>query len=298
MAREPNQEHGPNNPAPKGIDLTPDNLIERLGDIDDMAGLVQLAGYIGPAKAKGYARIYSDLSFSSYVEIPDDAIVSRTKPLDDDPMGKSIVYIRSGVRTKSVSVTTRSVESDYLSGVIASSYLGQSQMRGPVAPQGGVTSDPNVCTTLVCQTVSLAFCIQGQGRGPAAPQGGVTSDPNVCTTLVCQTVSLAFCIQGQGRGPVAPQGGVTSDPNVCTTLVCETVSLAFCIQGQGRGPVAPQGGVTSDPNVCTTLVCQTVSLAFCIQGQGRGPVAPQGGVTSDPNVCTTLVCETVSLAFC
>jgi hypothetical protein len=290
MARRPRSET--DDPAAEPDKFVPDSAVNDLhSDPDDFSPQTTLIGYVGPSPNDDNFRLYTDLSFSKFYEIPKDALKGRTSADSSDENAPSIIRIDAGARVRIVTHSESSVEASAIAGNISSGYLSGSVRCGRGA-LSGFSTDPNVCTTLVCETVSVAFCAQGRG---ASPRGGFSTDPNVCTTLVCETVSVAFCAQGRGAGP---RGAFSTDPNVCTTIACETISLAVCAQGRGA---APRGGFSTDPNVCTTLVCETISLAVC--AQGARAAAPQTfDVTIDPNACppiltNPMICDPVPPSF-
>jgi hypothetical protein len=210
---------------PKATDLSPDSIVEQLHpDTEITEAAVTLTGYLGPSSTDDNVRLYSNLSFTSYYEIPKDGILGRAKADPKDEDSATVLRVKSDTRLDIVNSTRRTIEANALSGSITGNYLSTAQFQAGGAGIQGLTSDPNVCTTVVCGTISTFICAQGAGRGPGI-QGGVTSDPNVCTTVVCATISAFICAQGAGRGP-AVQGGFT-DPGCCTgppwcptTIVC------------------------------------------------------------------------------
>ena len=86
-------------------------------------GLTELAGYLGPVGADGSCRLYLDLSFRQYVEIPNAAtqIVDVTTAGPDDPDGPSRVYVIAKTRV-SVDVST---VAEALCGVAGGTITGE-----------------------------------------------------------------------------------------------------------------------------------------------------------------------------
>jgi hypothetical protein len=263
------------------LNLDPDRIVNELHpNPDSLESVVTLEGYLGPSSTQGNVRLYLDLTFNNYYEIPNakDAIVGRTRKDPVDESSQTILRVRSQTRLQVVSISSKNVEAGYLSGAITSGFLGTSQSQGALSAVGGLQgiTDCSLCTGLVCLTVSLAFCAQGQARGGIGPQG--ITDCSVCTTIVCGTISLAFCAQGRGGAGVQ---GIT-DCSLCTGLPCLTVSLAFCAQGQARGGIGPQ--TATFPGLCTvTVLPHTIC---CAQGLGGAaasdrPSGAAGGQARD-----------------
>lgn len=132
--------------SPGDVNLETHPLVARLhADPDELTDLVTLAGYLGPSKREGYVRLYADLTFRNYYEIPTEGIVS-TSPADaSDENSPTTVHVSGGTQVDKVSVTSQSTEARFLQGSIASDYLG-----GAGAGAGGWTMAG--CTvTLNCQ---------------------------------------------------------------------------------------------------------------------------------------------------
>jgi hypothetical protein len=111
--------------SPGNVNLETHPLVAKLhADPDQLSGLVALGGYLGPSKREGYVRLYGDLSFRNYYEIPTAGIVS-TSPTDaSDENSPTTVHVASDTQVDKVSITSQSTEARFLQGSIASGYLG------------------------------------------------------------------------------------------------------------------------------------------------------------------------------
>ncbi len=66
------------------VDLTPHLLVKKLAsDFNKPRQGIELIGYLGPSKADGSVRLYTDLTFHTYFEIPTNGIVHHH--YSDDP---------------------------------------------------------------------------------------------------------------------------------------------------------------------------------------------------------------------
>lgn len=91
---------------------------------DEIPDIVALTGYIGSSRKDGRVRLYSDLTFRNYYEIPTSGIIG-TAPTDAaDENSPTGVHVSADTRLEAVSISSRSIEAGYLKGSISICYLG------------------------------------------------------------------------------------------------------------------------------------------------------------------------------
>lgn len=82
-----------------------------------------LDGFIGPTKKPDRMRLYLNLSFDTFVDIPVSGIMS-TLPIDaSDENSPTRVWIRAETRLDVVQSMSRTIEASYLRGGIAATIL-------------------------------------------------------------------------------------------------------------------------------------------------------------------------------
>ena len=126
-------------------------LVSKLvGDSDTPPSLVALAGYFGPSRKSDSIRLYTDLGFQSYFEIPKASIVATTPTDATDDQSPTLVHVKAGTSVDAVQTSTQSVES-YLQGGITSAFQFQGDSTG--SQLGVVQPTPTAIPTnqVVCQ---------------------------------------------------------------------------------------------------------------------------------------------------
>ena len=113
------------------IDLTTHRLVAKLHpEPDAPRDAVALLGYIGPSKEADRIRLYADLSFRRYCDIPTSGIV-HTEPTDTrDENSPTVVFVRATTVLDVVETTCQCVEASYLQGPIARNYLADASVEG------------------------------------------------------------------------------------------------------------------------------------------------------------------------
>lgn len=99
----------------------------------------KLFGYPGKSPDAKSTRLWLDLDLSSYVDVPNDAI-RYSKTLPDD--AGTILWVVADASLQYGSVTSHQTQADFLSGGIATAYLGGA---GPAAPGPLPTLSPCSC---------------------------------------------------------------------------------------------------------------------------------------------------------
>ncbi len=132
-------------PAAKdGCDLPNHPLVTALlkGD-DPPLDLITLAGYIGKSEKEGYYRLYLDLSFGSYFEVPCREVRHSESLKAGDVNSPTLLYLSATTKVELVQITSSSA-ADFFQGTIALTYLPTSVPSGggvyPTQPVIGVTT--------------------------------------------------------------------------------------------------------------------------------------------------------------
>src|SRR5215510_14885815 len=178
-----------------------------------------LLGIPGTSSEAGHTRLYFDPQFSSYIDIPDDAILhSQEIPRDESPFGQSYVWVKRDALMAQGKAAASRLKAGFLEGAIAQAYLS--------GAAGGAAAGPNIQPTLSiwCPTLGPACwptAFRCPAHTPACPQMAPTafqcaSGPQVClptAVIVCQP--SPFC-------PI-PTFGLCPRP----TLFCP-IQTGFC----------------------------------------------------------------------
>ena len=285
-------------------------LVRRLRREDDepaAADAVVLTGYLGPSKVGDNVRLYADLTFRTYYEIPRAAVRRTVAGADEDDPTQ--VWVDSSARVEVVQTTRQSVEAGYLGGAIAGQFAGAS------ARAAGAGAWP-VCKTVV--TANPTDC------GPYCLTV-VTANPTDCGP-VCLTVVTAVptdCgmaaagAQAAGRAAMAGQQVcitlLTARPTSCGPKPCDTQNPTQCpicltvvtavptdcgpqagaagAFGGGAGAARQQFCITrytARPTSCGQQFCITLDTAIPTWCEGGGMVGGQiclTVVTANPTDC-------------
>ena len=148
--------------SPGNVNLETHPLVAKLhADPDELTKLVALVGYLGPSKRAGYVRLYADLSFRNYYEIPTEGILSTTPADAEDENSPTTVHVAGDTQVEKVSITSQSTEARFLQGSISSDYLG----TAGVGADAGCSWPPS--PTCWCRTANN--CAQAGAQANAQP---------------------------------------------------------------------------------------------------------------------------------
>lgn len=168
--------------SPGNVNLETHPLVAKLhADPDELTKLVALVGYLGPSKRAGYVRLYADLSFRNYYEIPTEGILSTTPADAEDENSPTTVHVAGDTQVEKVSITSQSTEARFLQGSISSGYLG----TAGVGAGAGCSWPPS--PTCWCRTANN--CQQG-----AAQAGAQVGAPSMVYSCWC-TITQHGCEQ-------------------------------------------------------------------------------------------------------
>ncbi|GGZ01718.1 hypothetical protein GCM10010300_52180 [Streptomyces olivaceoviridis] len=114
--------HSESSRSPGGAPY-PHPLIERLEQAGALGKHVTtVVGFLGKTQ-NGKARIYLDLSLTTYCEVPADAIV-MVAPVDDaDDTSPQLIWLESTAQVRLVNTAEISAEAQYISGGIRDRYF-------------------------------------------------------------------------------------------------------------------------------------------------------------------------------
>jgi hypothetical protein len=240
----------------------------------------KLFGYPGPAAEKGSTRLWLDLDLTTYVDVPDDAILhSQTLPDDQG----TYLWVDPAATLTYSSAQSHEVQADFLGGSIAARNLAAAAPVGGIGGGGGLNtraadcqeSLSTGCTVLDnCNETGLPNCPSafapvcgGVGETIATvctrfPECPVVSVPTNCPTIYprcrvslatqCPTVRPVLC-QIHSRVEVCPTPTVV-EPFVSGVVRCPTPP-EIC-----RPYVSQAGGCHSIREVCLP----TANAAGCV----------------------------------
>ena len=110
---------------------------------------VPLMGFIGPSGKDGLLRIYRDLTFRSYYDVPSDAL-QAVDSYADDPEAPSSFFIAADAPITVVEAETECAEAGFLSGSISRGRLG--------APAAEATSPGQAHDAICKDTANPTYC--------------------------------------------------------------------------------------------------------------------------------------------
>ncbi|MGH9822293.1 MAG: hypothetical protein ACREDR_03390 [Blastocatellia bacterium] len=266
---------------------------------NEIRDVVSLAGYIGPSNTAGNVRLYSDLTFQHYYEIPRSGIVSTSSLNADDENSPTTVDLKPDTKLQQVSISSQSVEASFLKGAISGGFLGAASAA---APSGGTPC------FIVMTTVQCTFGGAAAGQAQAAT-------PNFTCVPIAQTLATT-CTQvhcnhaGMTKATVCTQvvthgAGAAAAPQA-NTIACATFVTAVPSNCQPDFTCIPVGNTVA--TTCTQIHCNhagTTAATVCTQRVtgGVGAAAPQAQAafcatffTAVPSGCHQPICLTVVTA--
>ena len=161
---------------PNPLDLTTNPLLETINpQPDDQRKFLVLIGYVA-GTTKEIVTVYEDLDLSTYLEIPESAVIWAEKAIPGQESSPTKLVIEANAKVNRVTTAGRKVEAGYLSGMIASTYLTKA-VRGvtidvQVDGQTGVSTP--TCTGPV---VNLPRALSGHGTSNCHVSGVCVSEP-------------------------------------------------------------------------------------------------------------------------
>jgi hypothetical protein len=259
-----------------------------------------LSGWFGDAAEEGYRRLYSDAELSSYVDIPEDAIL-HTEPIrDSQPAGAVLVWVkRDAVLKPGGSAASRAAR--FLQGDVQRDFstpekagfrcATQVPCGEPTGFTGKCTNEPQVGGAWPCIT-AIPHCAEPTGfTGKCTHQPWPNPTRYVgCTIFHCPTHDLThiphICNLVAQEGAAEPQAAAEGAAPATKLPGCGyTKTWGLCEADGGAGNFAAFGAAAPAP------IPQTMSptLFVCCQpslvGHGCtniGPACPPTPAT----ICT------------
>jgi hypothetical protein len=124
------KEKSPAKAGSHDVDLTPHPLVTKLlPDLDHPHEAVVLVGYLGHSKTPDLIRLYPDLDFQTYIEIPKSAIINHSQVQSPSDVEPTKLVVDAKAPLEFVQCRDASV----LQGAIASRFpVGRSKPGGVV----------------------------------------------------------------------------------------------------------------------------------------------------------------------
>lgn len=149
-------------------------LVSALMPDDNGERRVALVGFVGPSNASGTLRLYDDLTFKSYYEIPSEAVKASMPAKANDPNSPTVVILDSKAQIAHVISDRAMGEAAMLAGAISSGHYkpGQPDQAAAAGAAGGL----GCCNP----TYTIAHCTRG-GPTMQGVQCIVVTGTTVCT---------------------------------------------------------------------------------------------------------------------
>jgi len=165
-------------------DLTPDELAPSAGQEHET---IPVFGILGESPEPHRVRLFLDLEFGTYYDIPRDSIVRREKmPAQGSPLGvdSSLVLVRKGTPLAVHRVTSRPIEEEFLAGDFTApgTFRSFSELAASGASRPGPRYIPSftIFGHACCWGPSKGNCFQAVGEDstwPTSPCHGCTRVP-------------------------------------------------------------------------------------------------------------------------
>src|SRR6266403_3300767 len=125
--------------------LKEDEIIARL--VPDPAAppdVIAMVGYLGKSGRPKFWRVYSTLSLKEYTEVAEDDIVqSQSLKSDRQPLGGTVIWVKSGARLQNSRNESAVAEADFMQGEITRKFLGRTGTEGLARTGGNVVLTTN-----------------------------------------------------------------------------------------------------------------------------------------------------------
>jgi hypothetical protein len=240
-----------------------------------------LAGFLGESSEEGHTRLYFDLELTSYVEIPDDAILlKRPMPAGQSPIDGAFVWVRR--------------DADLLRGATGrarqvAGYL-EGQVRRDNVPEYGATIDVGRCPTEFahCPTNVLP-CPDPTSYRRGCYMDMPPTNIGVCHTsdfYRCVTSSSPQCHTGVARCPEGIQTAAACvQPNAPTFVGCNTGIPCFV---HTAIEPCPTRSPVCYPSV--VQICPSVAIWHCVQVTRQPQLCPQSVIPLCPPASVAAGC--------
>lgn len=115
----------------KGARLKADPIVGILvTDPNDPPDVVAIAGYVGPSSRRKHSRLYLNLNFSTYVDIPDGAVEHyESLGSRNEPLRGSVIWISRETATSLTVTSTSHASAGLLEGKISDALMRDASPR-------------------------------------------------------------------------------------------------------------------------------------------------------------------------
>src|SRR6266404_3272325 len=120
--------------------LKEDEVIARLvPDPTDSPDVVAMVGFLGKSSRPKFWRLYQSLDLKDYTEIAEaDIIQSQPLKSEQQPLGGTVIWVKSGARLQNSRSESRVAESEFMQGEITRKFLGGTGTEGLARAGGNV----------------------------------------------------------------------------------------------------------------------------------------------------------------
>ena len=231
-----------------------------------------LSGWLGDSSMPGHTRLYFDPQLSSYVEIPDDAILhTQDQAPETSPLGGSFVWIKKDA-VLTHKTTAAQAKAKFLEGPIA----GQA---AAAVPQPHAVSIPRVACQVTavaeaCHTQLVALC--HPTIGPNCFTAVHILCPQTHTPACMVNTHTPHCVQ-LTHTPLCfvthqPQCFITTTP-ACHTVVCPTLAACPSVQLCLTQATCPSVHICQSIPACPSVgACPSIACGFPGGGGVINPV--------------------------
>jgi hypothetical protein len=140
-------------PGADGLDLTPDAAALTPGS---PGGAMPVTGILGESPEDSSVRIYLDAAFTTFYDVPKDAVQERRRvDAADSAFGvaATVLYVKQGTEITVQHTSSRTIDDEFLAGDFTApgSFLALTSFQGPGAATGRVAWIPTI-TQFDCRT--------------------------------------------------------------------------------------------------------------------------------------------------
>lgn len=265
---------------PPGRGANPANFVSRIvKDAQQPPDTAVLTGYLGSSSEPGHTRLYFDLQLSSFVEIPDDAILHVEETSSEGaPLAASYVWIRRDATLVHGRPGPERVRAKFLEGPIAQMAGGMAGGMAGVNPPVPTVTIGTPCNATVlqaqCQSVYPCHTPLCTVQPPCMTPGHPVCPTHLCTSLPqCNPTPFQLCLT-PGH-PFCPTQLCTHPPQCLPTPFqpCQTPGHPFCPTLLVACTHPPHCLPTPGPVCYPTHVC--TALAACVTFGGHNCPPPQ-----------------------
>ena len=148
---------------------------------------VRLAGFPGRSPEPDATRLWLDLDFTQYVDVPNEAI-RHSRTLDED--SGTMVWVDASATLRWGVAQSVEVQADFLGGSITDAHLGQSGAQAAAAAAGMAGAQgPGAAS------VDVNICAQPIPPSIACPSIGLVCQTRVSCFVTCRITCFQTCFR-------------------------------------------------------------------------------------------------------